>query len=234
MAYCGARRGSRTLCTQRVGEGRTRYISHLTIYAFLCSGHVSDPHLMAITSSLLTRLASVPTPGVYNAVVRQALPPLCVALASSGGEGQDKWIAGAALEQLCGLLQGAPAEGGVGDGFVAQLGPVLFGKIKDIADRDAIQVWGISWQMFCAPSNTEIVCDYGLDASRQKRHGADPGVAGRRWQDRLGPHSRAHRVAAAVVGRVWQPVHWRSDYSLDQEGGRGHRANPARATRCYG
>ncbi|KIP03840.1 hypothetical protein PHLGIDRAFT_31632 [Phlebiopsis gigantea 11061_1 CR5-6] len=98
-----------------------------------------DPHLMAITSSLLTRLASVPTPGVYNAVVRQALPPLCVALASSGGEGQDKWIAGAALEQLCGLLQGAPAEGGVGDGFVSQLGPVLFGKIKDIADRDAIQ-----------------------------------------------------------------------------------------------
>ena len=97
---------------------------------------------MAITSSLLTRLASVPTPGVYSAVVRQALPPLCAALASAGGEGQDKWLAGAALEQLCGLLQGAPGEGGVGEGFVAQLGPVLFGKIKEIADRDAIQVRG--------------------------------------------------------------------------------------------
>ena len=95
---------------------------------------------MAITSSLLTRLASVPTPGVYAAVVRQALPPLSSALASSGGEGQEKWLAGAALEQLCGVLQGAPAEGGVGDGFVAQLGPVLFGKIKEVADRDAIQV----------------------------------------------------------------------------------------------
>ena len=95
---------------------------------------------MAITSSLLSRLASVPTSGVYAAVVRQALPPLSSALASSGGEGQEKWLAGAALEQLCGVLQGAPAEGGVGDGFVAQLGPVLFGKIKEVADRDAIQV----------------------------------------------------------------------------------------------
>lgn len=95
---------------------------------------------MAIMSSLLTRLASVSTPGVYNAVIRQALPAICGALANSNSQGQDKWLAGAALEQLCGLLQGAPAEGGVGDGLVAQLGPVLFGRIKEIADRDAIQV----------------------------------------------------------------------------------------------
>ena len=96
---------------------------------------------MAITSSLLTRLASVSTPGVYAAVIRQALPPLCAAIAASDPQGQEKWLAGAALEQLCGVLQGAPVEGGVGEGFVAQLGPVLFSRIRGIADRDAIQVY---------------------------------------------------------------------------------------------
>lgn len=100
---------------------------------------VQDPHLMAITSSLLTRLASVPTPGVYATVVRQSLPLLCATLANATSEGQERFYASAALEQLCGLLQGAPAEGGVGEGFVAQLGPVLFSKIRQVQDRDAIQ-----------------------------------------------------------------------------------------------
>ena len=95
---------------------------------------------MAITSGLLTRLASVPTPGVYNSIIRRALPPLCSALASATAEGQERFLAAAALEQLCGLLQGAPAEGGVGEGFVSQLGPVLFTKIRQVQDRDAIQV----------------------------------------------------------------------------------------------
>ncbi|GJE89716.1 ARM repeat-containing protein [Phanerochaete sordida] len=100
---------------------------------------VQDPHLMAITSALLSRLSSVPTPGVYAAVMRQTLPPLCSALARATTEGQERFYAAAALEQLCGLLQGAPSEGGVGEGFVAQLGPVLFTKIRQVQDRDAIQ-----------------------------------------------------------------------------------------------
>lgn len=95
----------------------------------------ADVHLLGLTSSLLSHLAGVPNPAVYATVVRQALPALCGAIGSP-----EDAVAAAALEQLGGLLEGAPAEGGVGEGFVAQLGPVLFEKLRTTQDRNAIQV----------------------------------------------------------------------------------------------
>lgn len=92
---------------------------------------------MAVMSTILSRLASAPVPGIYEAVARQSLPPLCAAIGKT--EGEDKWIAAAALEQLSGLLQGAP-EGNIGSGFIDTLAPALFACLRTTKDRDAIQV----------------------------------------------------------------------------------------------
>ena len=92
---------------------------------------------MAVMSTILSRLASAPVPGLYETVVRQSLSPLCVAIGKT--EGDDKWIAAAALEQLSGLLQGAP-DGNIGSGFIDTLAPALFACLRTTKDRDAIQV----------------------------------------------------------------------------------------------
>lgn len=102
-----------------------------------------DPHFMAVMSTILTRLASAPISGIYETVVRQSLPTLCEAIsrstASADKDDSNKWIAAAALEQLSGLLQGAP-EGNLGGGFVETLAPPLFACLRITKDRDAIQV----------------------------------------------------------------------------------------------
>lgn len=92
---------------------------------------------MAVMSTILSRLASAPVHGLYETVVRQSLSPLCEAIGKT--EGDDKWIAAAALEQLSGLLQGAP-EGNIGSGFIDTLAPALFACLRTTKDRDAIQV----------------------------------------------------------------------------------------------
>ena len=92
---------------------------------------------MAVMSTILSRLASAPVPGLYETVVRQSLSPLCEAIGKT--EGDDKWIAAAALEQLSGLLQGAP-DGNIGSGFIDTLAPALFACLRTTKDRDAIQV----------------------------------------------------------------------------------------------
>ncbi|KAI0347862.1 ARM repeat-containing protein [Trametopsis cervina] len=102
--------------------------------------NVQDPHFMAVMSTILSRLASAPVAGLYETVARQALPPLCEAIRR--GDGDDKWIAAAALEQISGLLQGAP-EGHIGSGFIETLAPALFGCLRATKDRDAIQ-YGIT------------------------------------------------------------------------------------------
>ena len=71
---------------------------------------------------------------MYEAVVGAALPQLCEAITTAQGE--DSGIAGAALEQVAALLQGAP-EGNLGEGFLNTLGPHLFAPMED---RNAIQV----------------------------------------------------------------------------------------------
>ena len=82
----------------------------------------------------MTRLVEIPGPGVYEAVVGVALPHLCQAFATA--QGKDLGIAGAALEQVSALLQGAP-DGRLGEGLVNALAPCLFGTLED---RNAIQV----------------------------------------------------------------------------------------------
>ena len=93
-----------------------------------------DYAIQSTISVILTRLVQIPIPGVYEAVVKVALPHLCHAIMTA--EGDDLGMAGAGLEQVSALLQGAP-NGSLGPGFVDALAPCLF---RTMEDRNAIQV----------------------------------------------------------------------------------------------
>ncbi|KAI8980578.1 ARM repeat-containing protein [Trametes punicea] len=95
-----------------------------------------DPIFISILTDVLESLASSPSPGVYQAVVRQALPALCNAIMSSTAV--DSWIASAAIELVSSLVGGAP-ENGLGEGFFAMLAPSLFSCLRTTEDRDVIQ-----------------------------------------------------------------------------------------------
>ncbi|KAI0354778.1 ARM repeat-containing protein [Trametes cingulata] len=95
-----------------------------------------DPIFISILTDVLESLASSPAPGVYQAVVQQALPALCNAIMSSTAV--DSWIASAAIELVSSLVSGAP-ESGLGDGFFAMLAPSLFSCLRTTEDRDVIQ-----------------------------------------------------------------------------------------------
>lgn len=97
-----------------------------------------DPIFISIMSDVLESLASSSAPGVYAAVVQQALPTLTNAIATYATT--DSWIASAAVELANSLVEGAP-EGGLGDGFLALLAPSLFACLHTTEDRETIQVY---------------------------------------------------------------------------------------------
>lgn len=88
-------------------------------------------------TDILTSLASSPAAGIYETVVKQALPPLSNALASAKPE--ESWVASSAIELVTSLVKGSP-EAGIGEGFFALLAPNLFKCLGEAEDRDIIQV----------------------------------------------------------------------------------------------
>ena len=96
---------------------------------------VIDPILISLLTDILSSLAASKAPGVYETVVRQALPPLCQAIANPS----EAWIASAGVELITSLIEGAP-DVGLGDGFFATMAPNLFQCLKVAEDRDIIQV----------------------------------------------------------------------------------------------
>ncbi|RDX47886.1 ARM repeat-containing protein [Lentinus brumalis] len=95
-----------------------------------------DPIFISIMTDVFESLASSPAPGVYPAVVQQALPPLLNAITNYATT--DSWITSGAIELVNSLVEGAP-ENGLGDGFFAMLAPGLFAALNSTEDRDAIQ-----------------------------------------------------------------------------------------------
>ncbi|GBE77314.1 ARM repeat-containing protein [Sparassis crispa] len=95
-----------------------------------------DPIFISILSDILENLAKSPAPGVYESVVKHALPGLCNAIMASSAD--EPWITGAAIDLVGSLVQGAP-ESGLGEGFFAHLGPSLFLCMRTVEDRDVIQ-----------------------------------------------------------------------------------------------
>ncbi|KAF8079173.1 armadillo-type protein [Lyophyllum atratum] len=92
-----------------------------------------DPIFLSILSDILALLTGSPANGVYETVVKQALPRLSNAIASATPE--ESWIAGSAIELITSLVQGSP-ESGIGEGFFALLAPNLFKCLGEAEDRD--------------------------------------------------------------------------------------------------
>jgi importin-9 len=97
-----------------------------------------DPIFVSIIGNILETLASCPTSGVYQVVVKKALPLLCQALGSVKFD--DSWIPSSALELLNGIIEGADGEKGLGDGFFSSIAPPLFKCMGSAEDRDVLQV----------------------------------------------------------------------------------------------
>ncbi|KZT73366.1 ARM repeat-containing protein [Daedalea quercina L-15889] len=95
-----------------------------------------DPIFISLLTDILASLAGSKAPGVYESVVKQALPVLTNAIMASTE--REPWITGAAIELASSLAQGSP-ESGLGEGFVTMLAPSLFLALRSVEDRDVIQ-----------------------------------------------------------------------------------------------
>ncbi|KAI0325407.1 ARM repeat-containing protein [Cubamyces sp. BRFM 1775] len=122
-----------------------------------------DPIFISILTDVLESLASSPAPGIYQTVVRQALPTLCNAIMSSTAV--DSWIASAAIELVSSLVSGAQ-EGGLGEGFFAMLAPSLFSCLRTTEDRDVIQN-GIACLTLLVRKDINQIVSWSDPATRQ-------------------------------------------------------------------
>ncbi|KAG1813959.1 armadillo-type protein [Suillus subaureus] len=120
------------------GQWLTTDLSNSLVLAVLevWAKNNKDPIFLSIFTEIFTSLASSTGTGVYETVVKQALPTLCTAIA--GSKPQEAWIAGSAIDLISSLVRGAP-EGGLGDGFFALLAPSLFSCLSEAEDRDVLQ-----------------------------------------------------------------------------------------------
>ncbi|OCH92992.1 ARM repeat-containing protein [Obba rivulosa] len=95
-----------------------------------------DPIIISNLTVILEHLAGAEAPGIYENVIKLALPPLSNAILSSTE--YDAWISGTAIEVVNGIVQGAPNTG-LGAGFFDVIGPSLFEALRKVEDRDVIQ-----------------------------------------------------------------------------------------------
>lgn len=98
---------------------------------------MTDPIFLSILTDILESLASSPANGVYETVVKQALPALSNVIV--GAKPEESWIAGSGIELVSSLVRGSPPSG-LGDGFFALLAPSLFKCLGEAEDRDVLQV----------------------------------------------------------------------------------------------
>ncbi|KAJ6575462.1 armadillo-type protein [Mycena capillaripes] len=97
-----------------------------------------DPIFLSNVDNILTSLASSSAEGIYQTVVKQALPNLCQAMAAAPLE--ESWITSSAIDLVSSLVTGA-SEGTLGEGFFAVLAPSLFKCLGEAEDRDVLQVY---------------------------------------------------------------------------------------------
>ncbi|KAF6754194.1 armadillo-type protein [Ephemerocybe angulata] len=96
-----------------------------------------DPIFISLLADILAELASSSGAGIYETVVKQALPILVDAIGSAKKD--ESWITSSAIEFAQSLVQGSSAEKGLGDGFFALLAPNLFQCLDQADDRDVLQ-----------------------------------------------------------------------------------------------
>ncbi|KAF9260865.1 ARM repeat-containing protein [Marasmius fiardii PR-910] len=95
-----------------------------------------DPIFLSIFPDIVNSLAGSKTPGIYEVVVKQALPALCTSISSASQD--HSYIASSAIE-LVGSLVRAAADGNLGEGFFNLLAPNLFKCLAEAEDRDVLQ-----------------------------------------------------------------------------------------------
>ncbi|KAF7302737.1 ARM repeat-containing protein [Mycena chlorophos] len=95
-----------------------------------------DPIFLSNVDNILTSLASSEAEGIYQTVVKQALPSLCRAMTEAPLN--ESYITASAIQLVSSLVAGAQ-EGALGDGFFAVLAPSLFKSLGEAEDRDVIQ-----------------------------------------------------------------------------------------------
>jgi len=104
--------------------------------------HITDPIFLSLLNDVLLSIVSSKAPGVYETAVKQALPRLTAAIASSNAN--EWWVASSALELAGSLARGAP-ETGLGEGFFITIAPTLFECLRVAEDRDVLQVQTFSY-----------------------------------------------------------------------------------------
>ncbi|KAJ7040268.1 ARM repeat-containing protein [Mycena alexandri] len=124
-----------------------------------------DPIFLSNVDNILTSLTSSTAPGIYETVVKQALPNLCQAMAAAPLD--ESWITSSAIDLVSSLMNGA-SDGALGDGFFAVLAPSLFKALGEAEDRDVLQN-GIS----CLTLIIRKDCGQLLSWSDSGRNGLD-------------------------------------------------------------
>ncbi|KZP10073.1 ARM repeat-containing protein, partial [Athelia psychrophila] len=116
----------------------TQDLAHSLVLAVLevWTKNNKDPIFLSIFTDIFASMAASSAPGIYETVVKQALPTLCTAIGSATLD--ESWIAGSAIDLVTSLVKGAP-EHGLGDGFFPLLAPNLFHCLKQAEDRDVLQ-----------------------------------------------------------------------------------------------
>ncbi|KAJ7724258.1 ARM repeat-containing protein [Mycena metata] len=95
-----------------------------------------DPIFLSNVDNILTSLTSSTAAGIYETVVKHALPNLCQAMAAAPLD--ESWITASAIDLVSSLVNGA-SDGALGDGFFAVLAPSLFKALNEAEDRDVHQ-----------------------------------------------------------------------------------------------
>jgi importin-9 len=96
-----------------------------------------DPIFQSLFPDILQSLAASTNPGVYETVVKHALPFLCSAIANTPKE--QSWTTASAIDLVTSLVKGA-GERPIGDGFFAMLAPNLFKCLNETEDKELVQV----------------------------------------------------------------------------------------------
>lgn len=102
--------------------------------------------MVSVIGEILNAFASAKQPGVYQAVVKAALPTLCNAVGMPKPD-ESSWVPSSAIDLITNIQTAAPAEG-LGEGFFSTLAPSLFVCLATAEDRDILQVNLISIDFF--------------------------------------------------------------------------------------
>jgi len=96
-----------------------------------------DPIVVSVIGDILNAFASAKHPGVYQAVVKAALPILCHAIGMPKPD-ESSWVPSSAIDLITNIQTAAPADG-LGEGFFSTLAPSLFVCLANAEDRDILQ-----------------------------------------------------------------------------------------------